>query len=90
MSEENQHGQSAPEEPRAGAFEENLERLESIVARLEEGSLSLDEAMRLYEEGIKAYRTCREALDKAEARVIKLVETLDGELKEEPFEPGQQ
>jgi len=70
-------------------FEGNLKRLEEIVAELEEGNLPLDRSLRLYEEGIGAYRTCQDILQRAQARVTKLVETLEGELKEEPFElPG--
>ena len=70
-------------------FEGNLKRLEEIVAELEEGKLPLDRSLKLYEEGIGAYRTCQETLQQAQARVTKLVETLQGELEEEPFElPG--
>ena len=70
-------------------FEGNLEKLESIVLRLEEGNLPLAESLRLYEEGIRAYRQCQKALSEAEVKVRKLVESLEGELKEEPFEPPQ-
>ncbi len=73
------------EEPRS--FEEDLARLEEIVGRLEEGNLPLEESLRLYEEGIGAYRRCQEMLERAELKVTRLVETLEGELKEEPFEP---
>lgn len=71
----------------AKSFEQDLERLEEVVARLEEGNLPLDESLRLYEEGIGAYRRCQEMLEQAELKISKLVETLEGELKEEPFEP---
>ena len=77
------------EEDRPG-FEQNLTRLEEIVQRLEEGKLGLDESLRLYEEGIESYRQCQRLLEEAELKVNLLVKTLEGELKEEPFEPPAQ
>ena len=71
------------EEP---GFEQNIEKLEKVVAQLEQGNLPLDEALRLYEEGIQAYRACQGLLKDADERVTKLVETLEGELREEPFD----
>lgn len=71
------------------SFEADLERLEKIVQKLEEGNLPLDESLRLYEEGVEAYRRCHETLGEAELKVRKLVETIEGELEEEPFEPPQ-
>jgi exodeoxyribonuclease VII small subunit len=80
--------QAGAEQPLS--FEGNLEKLEGIVQRLEEGNLPLDESLRLYEEGIGAYQECQKALCEAEVKVRKLVQTLEGELKEEPFEPPPQ
>ncbi|NLW50626.1 MAG: exodeoxyribonuclease VII small subunit [Candidatus Brocadiaceae bacterium] len=77
-------------EDAAPTFEEALRKLEEIVRRLEEGNLTLDESLRLYEEGIAAFQRCQTLLGEAELKVRKLVETLDGDLKEEPFEgPAQ-
>ena len=83
----------APKSERAegvGDFEGNLRKLEEAVAKLEEGNITLDESLGLYEQGIEAYRLCQQALAQAELKVRKLVETLEGELKEEPFEPPQE
>jgi exodeoxyribonuclease VII small subunit len=68
-------------------FEGALQRLEEIVAELEQGTSSLDRSLKLYEEGIQTYRTCSRLLHEAEGKVAKLVETLEGELKEEALEP---
>ncbi|MFO8008009.1 MAG: exodeoxyribonuclease VII small subunit [Candidatus Brocadiia bacterium] len=68
-------------------FEDSLRKLEQAVEKLEEGNLALEDSLRLYEEGMEAYRRCQEMLQGAELKVRKLVETLEGELKEEPFEP---
>ena len=79
-----------PAEGSPAGFEADLQRLEQIVQRLEEGNLPLEESLRIYEEGIQAYRRCHTTLTEAELKVRKLVETLEGELKEEPFEPPDQ
>jgi len=76
--------------PGAASFEDNLGKLEEIVHRLEEGNLALEESLRLYEEGVEAFRQCQKMLDEADLRVRKLVQTAEGGLQEEPFEPPQQ
>lgn len=95
MSERKERDQSGPpsekeEDTEAAGFEEDLQTLEKIVQRLEEGNLPLDESLRLYEKGIEAYRRCHKMLGEAELKVRKLVETVEGELEEEPFEPPEQ
>lgn len=72
--------------PGAGevTYEATLARLEAIVARLERGDLDLEESMRQFEEGIRCSRLCAERLGTAEARIRKLVETEEGELRLEP------
>jgi exodeoxyribonuclease VII small subunit len=72
------------------SFEADLAKLEDIVRKLEEGNLPLDESLKLYEEGVAAYRRCHKTLGEAELKVRKLVETVEGELEEEPFEPPKQ
>jgi len=84
MAGDEQQG-AAPE-----SFEADLAKLEDIVRRLEEGNMSLDESLKLYEDGVAAYRRCHKALGEAELKVRKLVETVEGELEEEPFEPPKQ
>jgi len=64
-------------------FEADLEALESKVQALQRGTVSLDEALRTFEEGLTLYRRCSEALRTAEQRVAKLVVGLDG-LEEVP------
>ena len=59
------------DEPRP-VFENVLEKLESLVERLETGGLSLDEALRLYEEGVALTRTGNELLEGAERRIVEL------------------
>lgn len=80
---------ATPAQPEQPSFEENLTRLEEIVSELERGNLPLDKALRLYEEAVGAYRTCHSLLQQAEGKIVKLVETLEGELREERFEAGE-
>ena len=56
------------------SFEEALERLETIVEELEAGSLSLDQSLARYEEGMRLSRRLTRTLDQAEKRIERLVE----------------
>jgi len=64
-----------PREPRKEPFEQLYQRLEERVARLEQGGLSLDESIAVYEEGMTLARQCQELLDHAELKVLKLKES---------------
>jgi len=55
------------------SFEEQLTALESVVERLERGELSLDESVRLFEEGVKLSNACKKELEAAEGRIQVLV-----------------
>lgn len=59
-------------------FEEALSELEKRVRRLEAGDVPLEEALRLFEEGVKLAETCHEQLEAAEKRVAQLVRTRTG------------
>jgi exodeoxyribonuclease VII small subunit len=58
-------------------FEKKLSRLEEIVNKMESGDLSLEESLKLFEEGVKHSRECHEQLTKAEEKV-KLLLKVDG------------
>lgn len=68
------------------SFEKNLESLESIVTALEEGGLSLDDALKQFESGIKLARRCEKALSEAEKKIEILTQNAEGELEAEPFD----
>ncbi len=59
-------------------FEQSLHRLEEIVRDLERNELDLEQALRLFEEGISHLRTAGAALKTVDARVQQLVEAADG------------
>jgi exodeoxyribonuclease VII small subunit len=62
-----------------GSFESSLKRLEEIVELLEQGKVSLDEAVGLYEEGIQVSKECAEKLKATELRIKKLAKSVGGE-----------
>ncbi|MBI5091929.1 MAG: exodeoxyribonuclease VII small subunit [Candidatus Hydrogenedentes bacterium] len=66
-------------------FEKDLERLESIVGALEEGGLSLDDALKRFEEGIKLAQRCEKALTEAEKKIEILVKNAEGQVEAQPF-----
>lgn len=70
-------------EPR---FTEQLERLEEIVRRLEGEELDLDEALKLFEEGVERLRAARERLASAEAKVKQVLADQAGTLRLEDFD----
>jgi exodeoxyribonuclease VII small subunit len=75
-----------PEPGKKPDFEHSLTRLEEIVRRLESASLSLDDAMKLFEEGVALSRDCQKQLDQAEGKVEILLKKAGGEVVAEPFE----
>jgi exodeoxyribonuclease VII small subunit len=60
------------------SFEVALDELDKAVASLESGDLELDEALALFERGMRLAHVCQEALDRAELRVRMLVESEAG------------
>jgi len=55
-------------------FEHSLNELETLVEQMEQGDISLERSLELFERGIKLTRSCQESLKKAELRVQQLVE----------------
>ena len=71
--------------PELASFEESLTKLEEIVAQLERGDLSLEDSVKLFEEGTRLSADCRKQLEEAEGKVEMLVKQRDGAMKREPF-----
>ena len=59
--------------PKTPAFEDNLSALEQVVTQLESGQLSLDDAMKAFEQGIALTRDCQQSLASAEQKVQVLM-----------------
>jgi len=75
-----------PGRPRATerTFDESLLALEKCVRRIDAGDLPLEEALKVFEEGVALVQECHEKLDAAERRITELVDAQDG-VKERPF-----
>jgi exodeoxyribonuclease VII small subunit len=63
------------------SIEDALKRLEEIADKLEDPELDLDQAVRLYEEGLRLYERCAKKLDAAELRITQLGEALQKQAK---------
>lgn len=59
-------------------FEKKLGRLEEIVQKMERGELSLEDSLKLFEEGVRLSRECQTQLSQAEAKV-KLLTGIDAD-----------
>ncbi len=68
------------------AFEEAMKRLESIVEELESGDLSLEKALKSYEEGVKMADICSKRLTEAEKKVEVLTKAGAGKFKTSPID----
>ncbi len=66
------------------SFEESIKKLEEIAQKLERGETSLDESLKLFEEGVKILKACNEEIDNAEQKVNVLL-SKDGKTVEEEF-----
>ena len=68
------------------SFEEAITQLENVVMELEEGELSLEDALSMFEEGIELSRFCTQKLTQAEEKVERLLKTAQGEFKTKPLD----
>ncbi|NNE68302.1 MAG: exodeoxyribonuclease VII small subunit [Pyrinomonadaceae bacterium] len=71
------------------SFEASLEELEKIVSVLEEGDQPLDEALALFENGVKLTRECKQRLEDAERKIQILLRDSNGEPAVEEFEGNE-
>ncbi|MBR5156282.1 MAG: exodeoxyribonuclease VII small subunit [Clostridia bacterium] len=71
---------------KAKSFEQSINELEGIVSALENGETTLDESLKLFEQGIKLSKSCQSMLNKAQQKVTVLLQNEDGEINEEEFD----
>ena len=69
-------------------FEELIKKLEEITNKLEKEQLSLDESVKLFEEGMQISKQCNSKLEDAEKRITMLIND-NNEIKEENFIPEE-
>ena len=68
------------------SFDDGLDRLENLVQKLESGHLSLEEALREFEEGVNLSKALQQQLTEAQRRVEVLKQGLGGEYRVDPLE----
>ena len=73
-------GENTGDEIKTLSFERAIEELESIVKRLEDGKVPLEESVTIYERGEALKRRCEELLRQAEARVDKIMTDSNGQV----------
>ena len=66
-------------------FEENMQRLELIVRKMEQGDIALEESLDLFKEGTELVRKCTEFLDNAQLQIKLVTNGPDGLPVEEDF-----
>ena len=71
------------------SFEQRLRRLEQIVEQLERGDISLEDSIKMYEEGILLSRECLERLSQADLRLKPLEKDIKGNFRLYEGEPDQ-
>ncbi len=71
-------------------FEDAMARIEEIVENLETGELSLEDSLKVFEEGMKLVRFCSAKLEEAEKKVSLLVKDGEEGLREVPFAPEEE
>ena len=71
-------------------FESAIKRIDEISVKLEDSTLTLDESLALYEEGVSLVRFCRKTLDAAEQKISCLYPTEDGEMQEKEFSASEE
>ena len=72
------------------AFESSLEELERIVRELEQGELTLEKSLELFEQGVKLSRECQDRLNQAERRIEMLTRDAHGRAIVTTFEPASE
>ncbi len=65
-------------------FEQSMKELEEIAEKLSNGDISLDESIKLFEDGMRLSKNCQKILENAEKKVNILINK-DGEVEKEPF-----
>lgn len=68
------------------SFEESIDALESLVKRLEDGGIDLDESLRVYEQAVVLRDHCKRILEDGKRRIRKIMESADGTVREEEFD----
>jgi len=70
-----------PKKKKETSFEKDLERLESLVNKMESGDATLEQSLVWFEEGMDLIRSCQAQLNNAEQKVQELIQNTDGNIE---------
>ena len=70
------------------SFEDSYDLLDQLIQRLEEGDLTVDESIALYEEGMQLAAHCERQLDDAEIKVTQLLSAAAMAIEDDALEDG--
>ena len=70
-------------------FEKSMKQLEEIVQELESGDLSLEKAIKKFEDGIRLSKLCSKQLDETEKKVTMLLRDQNGKISVNSFNPDE-
>ncbi len=76
--------------PQKITFEQSMGRLEEIVRQLEKGEASLEDSLKLFEQGAKLVTALNGQLDAAQQKVEQMMQGTDGSVQAVPFETGEE
>jgi len=71
--------------PKKKTFAKSIERLEAIIDEMENVDTPLEEALKLYKEGVELVTDCQKSLNSAEKEIVLLQQNSDGIFSEKPF-----
>lgn len=67
-------------------FEEKIKRIEEIQAVLESGKASLEDALKLYEEGMLLSKDCLETIDKSKGKIVEIKKSIENTIEEQDMQ----
>ena len=82
MSDSDSHTQQTSD---ASNFEASIQELETLVRKLEQGDMPLEESLKAFERGVQLTRSCQQSLRDAEQRVEQVIENSQGDLESRPY-----
>ncbi len=71
-------------------FEKSMKQLEQIVQELESGDLSLEKAIKKFEDGVRLSKLCSKQLDETEKKVTMLLRDQNGKISVNSFNPDEE
>ncbi|MEQ6886830.1 exodeoxyribonuclease VII small subunit [Salicola sp. Rm-C-2C1-2] len=82
---DSEHDSSNSNTTNTASFEASIQELETLVRKLEQGDMALEDSLKAFERGVQLTRSCQQSLRDAEQRVEQVIENSQGELESRPY-----